>query len=278
MTKYKIAALATVHGFLFGFLPHKGFAQAGGAEGIQGMAGFETSNLWDLVGQAGFMQYPIYGVLIVGVFLISLKVFELIGDKKKNSKLRHTQFQQMSIRDIKIRVTKESDHMLSRLMAKLLNVFLTNRNADYLHDEISNYYSNEQLKYTTFKNRIDFLSDTAGALGLLGTVWGMFIVFSSGALEKDVILAGMGLALMSTLLGLIVSITLNFFSTITEGYFAKHLETIAGKADELRFRLIELSDNSYSAAGAGSGMDKISEGNAAAESGSDSDLKKKSRY
>lgn len=254
MTNYKYVAMGLASGSFLSLLPFTAHAQvnnqngaAAGMEGLQGLTGgIASANLWDLIGQAGVMQYPIFAVLIIGVFLISLKVYELLSDRKLNRSLERTGFENLTIKDIRKKVSNEPDHMLSRLMAKLLNVFLTNRNADYLHDEISNYYSNEQHKYKTFKNRIDFLSDTAGALGLLGTVWGMFIVFSSGALEKDVILAGMGLALMSTLLGLVVSITLNFFSTVTEGYFARHLERISSKADEMRFRLIELGDNSSS--------------------------------
>ncbi|PTM14701.1 MAG: hypothetical protein DA443_04385, partial [Bacteroidetes bacterium] len=81
------------------------------------------------------------------------------------------------------------------------------------------------------------------ALGLLGTVWGMFMVFSSGSLDKDTILAGMGVALLTTLLGLVVSITLNFFSTLIQGYFSGHLENVVQKADELRFRLLEISQD-----------------------------------
>ncbi len=252
MTNKKYVAAVLALGSFFTSLPSIVLAQATNqnaaanvTEGLQGLTGgIAEASLWDLIGQAGIMQYPIFAVLIIGLLLISYKVFELFSDKRLTRSLQQLSFERLAIKDIRKRVSNEPDHMLSRLMAKLLNVFITNRNADYLHDEISNYYSNEQNKYNTFKNRIDFLSDTAGALGLLGTVWGMFIVFSSGALEKDVILAGMGLALMSTLLGLVVSITLNFFSTVTEGYFARHLERISTKADELRFRLIELGENS----------------------------------
>lgn len=250
MIKNKNVALGLAFGSLPMLLPFTVHAQGNnpngaGMQGLQDLTGgIASANLWDLIGQAGVMQYPIFAVLIIGTFLISYKVFGLFSDSRLTKNLQRTDFENLTVKDIRKTVSNEPDHMLSRLMAKLLNVFVTNRNADYLHDEISNYYSNEQHKYNTFKNRIDFLSDTAGALGLLGTVWGMFIVFSSGALEKDVILAGMGLALMSTLLGLVVSITLNFFSTITEGYFARHLEQISSKADELRFRLIELGENS----------------------------------
>lgn len=202
----------------------------------------ESGSIWDMIGQAGPIQYPIYLILIAGVFLISLRSYEFYTDRQLSEELEDTSFRHMSLNEISSKISTQQDFMLSRIMAKLLNVFETNRNADYLHDEISNYNSNQQDNFNTFKNRIDFLSDTAGALGLLGTVWGMFMVFSSGTLEKERILMGMGLALMSTLLGLVVSITLNFFSTLTEGYFSDHLEKVTSKADELRFRLIELSE------------------------------------
>ncbi len=203
----------------------------------------EASSIWGLVGQAGGIRYPLFGILIVGIFLISLRSYELYTDNKIQSELQETSFRHMSLNEISSKISIQQDYMLSKIMAKLLNVFQTNKNADYLHDEISNYNSIQQDNYNTFKNRIDFLSDTAGALGLLGTVWGMFIVFSSGTLEREVILVGMGLALMSTLLGLVVSIILNFCSTLSEGYFTKHLENVTSKADELRFRLIELSES-----------------------------------
>lgn len=203
----------------------------------------ESSSMWSLVGQAGNIRYPIFAILMVGLFLISLKVFELYRDSKKSTSLMNTPFPDLNLKQMVRTLERQTDHMLSRVMAKLLNVFQTNNNADYLHDEISNYSQQQHNNFNSFKNRIDFLSDTAGALGLLGTVWGMFVVFYSGSLEKETILAGMGLALMSTLLGLIVSIILNFASTLTEGFFSKRLEKVTEKADEMRFRLIELSEN-----------------------------------
>ena len=199
-------------------------------------------NMWELVEQAGPIRYPIFAILIIGVFLISYKVMELWLDSRKATTLRNTPFTDFSLDQISKTLSRQPQHMLSVVMAKLLNVFQTNRNADYLHDEISNFARFRQDAFNSFRNRIDFLSDTAGALGLLGTVWGMFMVFSSGTLERDAILAGMGLALMSTLLGLLVSIMLNFASTLTEGYFTKRLSRVTNKADELRFRLIELSE------------------------------------
>ena len=54
----------------------------------------------------------------------------------------------------------------------------------------------------------------------------MFIVFSSGNLEREIILTGMGIALLTTLIGLIVSIALNFSSTLVYSYFMKRLDQV----------------------------------------------------
>ena len=50
----------------------------------------------------------------------------------------------------------------------------------------------------------------------------------------------MGFALITTLLGLIVSIFLNLSSTEIFSLFNRRLDRIAEKSDELRFRLMEL--------------------------------------
>lgn len=200
-----------------------------------------STSIWDLVEQAGGIRFPIYGILVVGLLLIFSKVFELLQDKKKQEQLAKSSLTESGINEITSLVSSQSGHMLSAVMAKLLNVYANQKATETLHNEISSFNAVKQEEFATFKQRIDFLSDTAGALGLLGTVWGMFLVFSTGSSDKETILIGMGVALMSTLLGLVVSIILNFFTTVTQGFFTKHLQAVSEKADELRYRLIELS-------------------------------------
>lgn len=202
----------------------------------------EIGNFWDLVSQAGPIRYPIFGIFLVGIFLISLKSIELIVDKRRAMALENISMRDMDLNDVSGLVAKQTDTMLSRISSTLLNVYQTSKNSDSLHDEVANFIRFQQDNFNTFRSRIDFLSDTAGALGLLGTVWGMFIVFSSGNLEREIILTGMGIALLTTLLGLVVSIALNFSSTLAYGYFMKRLDQVKGKAEEIRFRLLEIQD------------------------------------
>lgn len=131
--------------------------------------------------------------------------------------------------------------MLSSLQSTMLNVFQTRPGEGLLHDEITNFVAFRQDQFGVFRRRMEFLSDTAGALGLMGTVWGMFTVFFQGTAQQDVILRGMGIALITTLLGLVVSIILNFSATELSTFFGKRLEQVSRKSDELRFRLMELA-------------------------------------
>lgn len=210
--------------------------------------GLTMDNLWGLVGQARGFQYPIFLTLIIGLFLIAMKVYELYADQKEARDLETAKFPEMEGRRITLLVSNQDESMSARLHATMLNVFQTQRTADTLHEEISNFLQYQHDRFSTFKRRVDFLSDTAGALGLLGTVWGIFTVFSSGTADRQIILIGMGVALITTLLGLIVSIILNLSSTEVYSFFNRRLDEIGDKADELRFRLMELASEEKAAA------------------------------
>ncbi|MEZ4698938.1 MAG: MotA/TolQ/ExbB proton channel family protein [Rhodothermales bacterium] len=203
--------------------------------------GFTMNNLWTLTEQAGPLRWPIFLVFIIGMFLVTLKWFELMSDRRESKDLEHVDFRLMGLPQIIKTISGQKDSMLARLHATMLNVFQSQQNQADLHDEIANYIRYQQDRFDTFKRRVDFMSDTAGALGLLGTVWGIFTVFSQGLLDDQVILTGMGFALITTLMGLIVSIILNLSSTEVFGFFNRRLERIGAKSDELRFRLMELA-------------------------------------
>lgn len=197
--------------------------------------------LWDLIGDAGGFQYPIFGLLAIGLFLISAKVYELYKDRKAAQELEEASLEDMDMNRITMLVANQEKSMLADLQATMLNVFKTTKDAATLHEEIANFIQFQRDRFSTFKQRIDFLADTAGAVGLLGTVWGILRVFTGGGIDDEQrVLAGMGIALVSTLLGLVVSITLNLISTEVYSFFDDRLDQIEDKADELRFRLLEL--------------------------------------
>ena len=200
-----------------------------------------ADNLWALAGQAGPLKWPIFAVFFLGMFLVFFKLYELLADRRESRDIEDMDFRLMNVPQLIRAISGQRESMISRLHAIMLNVFQSNQVQADFHEEIANYIRYQQDRFDTFKRRIDFLSDTAGALGLLGTVWGIFVVFSQGLLDDQIILSGMGVALISTLLGLVVSIILNLSSTEIFSLFNKRLDRIAEKSDELRFRLMELA-------------------------------------
>ena len=196
---------------------------------------------WQLTAKAGGLRWAIFAVFVIGVFLVAWKLFELYSEWKKAAPLMNLNFRNLTLQEIVRNVEGQPQNILSRIIAALLNLFQSTGSANGLSEEIGNYVKYEQDRFDTFRTRLMFLSDTAGALGLLGTVWGMFLTFFTGNLDKQVIMNGMGIALLTTLLGLVVSIILNLSTTEVYSLFQKILDRIAGKSEELRFRLLELS-------------------------------------
>ncbi len=203
--------------------------------------GFAVGDFWSLTQQAGPLRWPIFFVLAFGLVQVFAKLYDLLRDRRASAGLRSVEYDAMSLDEIAELVSRQDASMLASLQATMINVFQTRPAEGLLHDEITNFVQFQQDQFDVFRRRMEFLSDTAGALGLMGTVWGMFTVFFQGTAEQDVILRGMGIALITTLLGLVVSIILNFSSTELSTFFNKRLERVSTKSDELRFRLMELA-------------------------------------
>lgn len=198
----------------------------------------DISTFWSLTKLGGGISFAIFIILAIGIFLITMQVYELVMDKLKSKELLATNYRQYSVNEVTKLVKNSPNSLIARLYAVLLTIFHTTGSTQDFHDEVANYLQLQQDKFDTFKSRLIFLSDTAGALGLLGTVWGMFVTFFGGNLDSQRILNGMGLALVTTLIGLVVSIILNFCSTEVFSVFNKRLQMTSSKSDEFRLWLM----------------------------------------
>ncbi|MCI0511787.1 MotA/TolQ/ExbB proton channel family protein [candidate division KSB1 bacterium] len=126
------------------------------------------------------------------------------------------------------------------LFSKLYEVFKATRSTDGFNSELDSYLGYLKDKFNPFMTRLGYLSDTAGALGLLGTVWGMFLTFMSGNMEQTEVIQGMGIALATTIIGLVVSLILNTMTTLVSNMFDHHLEVISKMANDFQVRLMNL--------------------------------------
>lgn len=198
-------------------------------------------SFWAMARLGGGIGYIIMAVLALGLFLILFKAINLFIDKRNSRPLIGAGFAGMPLPAI-MELTRESAQTIAgNTLGHLIEFHRAGGQAESMHNELVFYMDQENEKFETYRSWLNFLSDSAGALGLLGTVWGVFLTFFGGNLDSEKILNGMGIALITTLLGLVVSLVLNLFNTQIYGIFQRRLEMVTRKADELRLILLQHS-------------------------------------
>ncbi len=201
----------------------------------------DMKSFWSMIQLGGGIGYLTIVVLGVGLFLALLRLLELINDGRHMRHALKLPFATLPLEEMPRQIHLSANSWLGQLLLSLVNLYRVSGSTQSVQQEISNFLQYITDRFDSFRGRMAFLSDSAGALGLLGTVWGMFLTFFGGNLgDSEKILNGMGVALITTLIGLVVSLILNFSATELFSLFNRRLDLITQKSDELRLRLLEI--------------------------------------
>jgi biopolymer transport protein ExbB/TolQ len=198
-----------------------------------------AKNFWQMTEQGGWLMWPIYGTFILGLIIVIYQTLRIYFDKKRTPPLLLKNLEDADIEDIWRLAEKHTDTHLGALLNKLCIIHKRNKNILALQEELEGYLNTTKERFGVVRSFATLLSDTAGALGLLGTVWGMYVTFIPGKLESQQIITGMGIALVTTLGGLVVSIILNFAIAWVHSYFHSRLEWVEEHAFIFRDRFGE---------------------------------------
>ncbi|MCU0642637.1 MAG: MotA/TolQ/ExbB proton channel family protein [bacterium] len=240
---------------------------AAGQSGLDtGKRGFSVETMLELLKLCEGIGYLLIMVFVLGVLFIFQKWFVLLREKQDTEKIPVAKMKTMSYDDIQKMFTHVKDAnpdsddddqsenknipLLKRifrrkkasafqLLSKLYKVFESQKSTSSFVEETSSYIQHLKDGFNPFFTRLSFFSDTAGALGLLGTVWGMFLVFYKGSPDPEDTLRGMGIALATTIVGLVISIILNSFTTVISNIFDKHLDFIKNMSTAFQERLMK---------------------------------------
>jgi biopolymer transport protein ExbB/TolQ len=198
-------------------------------------------SFWSMIQLGGNIGYLTIVVLGIGLFLALVRLLELMNDARHMRHALKLQFATLPLEEMPKQIHLSGNSWLGQLLISLVNLYRISGSTQAIQQEISNFLQYITDQFDSFRGRMAFLSDSAGALGLLGTVWGMFLTFFGGNLgDSEKILNGMGVALITTLIGLVVSLILNFGTTELFTMFNRRLDIITQKSDELRLRLLGL--------------------------------------
>lgn len=197
---------------------------------------------WKIIKMTDWLLWPFILITTVGIMLI---VYRALCEHQEKS--RAQVILQKSIKPNEIRrfiqvVRGSYPSRLARIMRQIISTFNKTKQAEPIGADVNQFLLSERESFETFNRVTGFLSDSAGALGLLGTVWGIFQTFHAGKLDGPTILQGMSISLVTTLVGLIISLALNMGATYVFALFNDQLKLLSAKAEELRQALLTIEN------------------------------------
>ena len=194
----------------------------------------EKLTAWSIIKMTDWLLWPFILLTAAGIMLIAYYALNENQDKKYAQNLYEKKIHSHDIRGFARLVQNSATSRASQLMFQIIITFDKTKRAEPIGNDINQFIKSERDSFETFNKIIGFLSETAGALGLLGTVWGIFQTFHAGKMDGPTILQGMSVSLVTTLVGLIISLVLNMGATYVFTIFNNHLQVLTNKAEELR--------------------------------------------
>jgi biopolymer transport protein ExbB/TolQ len=189
--------------------------------------------IWDLL---DFWRWPLIACLVFGVTIVVVKSFRLLWDLSQSSSLKEQPLHRLKMQQIEGLVKSNSRGSLSGFLDSLINVYHTSGTIEALGAEIQLFRLSMEDRMKGVQNWLTYLSSAAGALGLLGTVWGMFTTFygKQGIIEHTSAVLGMGIALVTTGVGIIISLIIDMGSATLQSIWKRIMDVSMRKAEEFR--------------------------------------------
>lgn len=204
----------------------------------------EKLTVWNIIEMNDWFLWPFIALTAVGIMLNVHRILVEQRDKSRSQPLLQTKIHANGIRSLVQMVRTNRHNRAARLFYQVISTFDKTNQAQFVNEEINLFITGEKESFERFNRVNAFLSESAGALGLLGTVWGIFITFYTAKFDGPTILRGMSIALITTLTGLIISLVLNLCGTYLYTFFNRQLNLLANKTEELRQALLYLEKKS----------------------------------
>ncbi len=197
----------------------------------------QSFSILELFSQAGGFQWPILAVLIAGLIVLMLRVVRLLRDHLSARPLMRLRLESTTIPVLMDARHRVADSLYARFLSGILQL---RHSPEAIGHEVSDIATAAHSAYARTQRIVTYCSSTAGGLGLLGTLAGIYALFSAGTRDPQTIFAGIAIAVVSTLLGIVTSILLEFFETVMHGYVSRYIESAQTWAQEVRSHLLAL--------------------------------------
>ena len=199
----------------------------------------QSFSILELFSQAGGFQWPILAVLIAGLIILMLRMVRLIRDDLAARPLKQLSLNSITFSALLEARKRAADSLYTQLLSGLIQL---HRSPEAMGREVSDIATASHAAYERTQRMVNYCSSTAGGLGLLGTLVGIYALFSTGTRDAQTIFAGIAIAVVSTLLGIITSILLEFFEAVMHGYVSRYIESAQMWAQKVRSYILSITE------------------------------------
>ncbi len=184
--------------------------EPGAQEAAESVGGsFLPGSLWDLIGYAQGFEWPLGFVFLLGLFLLTSAYVRYFRQWRGSRDLLQLDPQTITTRDFAAAIGSTEPRNPYRLSgARLLEELGRGGSAHSMIDYATRYIDFDHDNYKEIDRYITAAVYIALSLGLLGTLLGIFVLFMSGSRHEASDLVGLGIAVVSTMLALVVRLIL----------------------------------------------------------------------
>ena len=212
------------------------------ADTVAATSVYGGQSLPEIFGQAGGFQWPIFVVGLIGLLILGERLGRHLIESRSSRFLRFLNPQEVKIKEVrwalKARKGRRDRESLWATLQGLIEMWEGGAGSVALSQEVTIHLTAARETYLRTQRYIAFLASTAGGIGLLGTLVGIYVLFSSGSRDPQTIFAGIAIAVVSTLLGIVVAILLELLEAVLSSRVGRYIEHAEAWGSTLRRRLV----------------------------------------
>ena len=197
-------------------------------------------NVLDVIALAGGFQWPILGVFILGMGLLSQIIVGVYRDHVSAKMLRSIDIEHVKTAELRSASTLDGDSTYHSVLRGVLRRIQLDTEHASLVRAVSGVIKTKEVSLGITRRVVAYCSNAAGGIGLAGTLVGIYVTFASGATDPQAVFVGIALAIISTLLGAGASLLLDAADTAVMRYTTRHLQEARAWGETVADRLVSL--------------------------------------
>ena len=188
---------------------------AGGTVG----GGFIPTSLWDMISYAQGFEWPLGFLFLLGLFLLTSAYVRYFMQWRGSDEMLQLDPAEITAKEFAFALDQaKQDNPYRHSGHRLLEEYGRNGSAKSMIDYAMHYIETDHDRYKETDRYINAAVYIALSLGLLGTLLGIFVLFMSGDRHEASDLVGLGIAVVSTMLALVVRLILWPLNIFLQGF------------------------------------------------------------